>query len=658
MFMYYNKHDIEQLFITSNRDHFPYMKLIKILMYYYLAFIALFFIGRATLFSIYYERFSHSDVNYWLSFLYGLKMDTIMACATLIIPLILLTLMPRRAMNFVNRFLTGYFLAAILLFIYIENATLPFFAEYDVRPNFLFVEYLIYPQEVFAMIFSAYKLELFLAMLMLCGAAYAFIKAKKIHDFRPVFELHYFKRVLLFFPLIFILALGIRSSLGHRPANISDAMYSSNRIVNEISKNSLHSIAYAIYSDMKYANKKLKKYGEMDIKEAMGRVSQQLNIDLSQGESPFRRSEVSHFPRHKPKNLVIFLQESLGAQFVAATGGEPGITPNFNRLSQEGILFANLYSNGTRSIRGIAGSVSGNYSIPGKGVIKRNKSQSDFFTAATLLKPFGYHSQFIYGGESRFDNMRGWFLGNGFDEIIDQARFIKPEYTGTWGVSDEDMVNRAHQEFKAMHDKGQPFISVMFSTSNHSPFDFPDGKIDLIKGIPEKSELNAIKFADYAIGRFIEQARQEEYYNDTVFVIVADHNIRVRGNDMLPVKLYHIPGMILGGGIEPEVIDRLTSQPDVLATALDLIGKDLTYPILGHSVFSDNKRDLVLMQFNDTFALRIGAEVAVLRPDKEALTFLYKDKQMIPSDHNKELEQNALAFILTMNHLYQERLFK
>ena len=635
------------------------MKLIKTLFYYFLALVSLFFIGRAVLFTLYFERFSQSDVNYWLAFLYGLKMDVIVACATLIIPLILLSLFPKQAKNYVNKFLTGYFLLAFLLFIYIENATLPFFAEYDVRPNFLFVEYLEYPKEVFNMIFAAYKLELFIALIMLISAAYFFLKSKKLHDFEAVFEVHYFKRFILFFPLIFILALGIRSSFGHRPANISDAMYSSNRVVNEITKNSIYSIAYAIYRNKKYGNSKLDVYGEMDIKDALKRVSTALNIELSENaESPFSREEMTHFPASKPKNLVIFLQESLGSQFVEVTGGEPGITPHFNRLSQEGVLFTNLFSNGTRSIRGIAGSVSGNFSVPGKGVVKRNKSQSGFFTIASLLKPSGYHSMFFYGGESRFDNMKGWFLGNGFDEVIDQPKFVDPEFTGTWGVSDGDMVIRAHQEFKKLSAKQQPFVAVMFSTSNHSPFDFPSGKIELIDGIPEKSELNAIKYADYAIGHFIEEAKKEAYYQDTVFVIVADHNIRVRGSDMLPVKLYHIPGMILGGGIEPQKIDRLTTQPDVLATALDLTGQNLTYPVLGRSVFSDKKKDLALMQFNDTYAYRIGNKVAVLRPQKEALTFIYQDEKMIPTEHDKELESNALAFILTMNHLYEKRLFK
>jgi phosphoglycerol transferase MdoB-like AlkP superfamily enzyme len=96
-------------------------------------------------------------------------------------------------------------------------------------------------------------------------------------------------------------------------------------------------------------------------------------------------------------------------------------------------------------------------------------------------------TSFIYGGKSRFDNMRGWFLGNGFNKIIDQPKFINPSFTGTWGVSDEDMVIRANNEFKKHYNNNQKFASVMFSTSNHVPFDFPENRIELINGVDKKS---------------------------------------------------------------------------------------------------------------------------------------------------------------------------
>lgn len=635
------------------------MTIIRKLWVYYISMIAIFFLGRSLLFILYFDKFKDTETNYWMAFIYGLRMDTITASILLIIPVILLTLSPNRIKTFIDKFLKYYILIVLSIIIYIENATFPFIAQYDVRPNYLFVEYLEYPQEVFSMLFADYKLDLLIALIMISGFIYLYLKYVTEKSFNVFESISYTKRLLLFIPLALLLFIGIRSSFGHRPANISDAMYSSNRMVNEITKNSLYSIGYAVYVNNKHGSKKLvKQYGKMNIEEAISRVENRLGIHSLDKLHPFSRLEKSHFKRSEPKNLVILLQESLGYQFVEAVGGEKGITPHLNKLSKEGILFTDLYSNGTRSIRGIAGTVAGNFSIPGKGVLKRNKSQNNFFTIASLLKTFDYHTMFIYGGESRFDNMRSWFLGNGFDEIIDQPKFIEPSFTGTWGVSDADELNRANEEFKKLYAKKKKFASVVFSTSNHAPFDFPDNKITLVEGVDKKSVKNAIKYADFSIGQFIEQAKKEEYYKDTLFVIVADHNVRVYGDDMVPVNMFHIPGLILGEDIKPIIYDHISTQPDILATALDLIGLDLKYPIMGHSIFSDDKQDVSLMQFHTSYALRAGNKVAILRPNKKPITFLYKNQHLLKTKSDSELEKDVLAFVLALNYIYDKKLYK
>jgi phosphoglycerol transferase MdoB-like AlkP superfamily enzyme len=528
-----------------------------------------------------------------------------------------------------------------------------------VRPNYLFVEYLEYPKEVFSMIIAEYRVELLSAFVIIASFIYLYLKNFKKDEFKVVFEINHFKRVLLFIPLGVILFIGIRSSFGHRGANISDAMYSSNRAVNEITKNSIHSIAYAIYVNAKHEGEGASSlYGKIDIDEAIKRVEKILNIKNDNSKLPLSRVVKSNFKTKTPKNLVIFLQESLGAQFVEAVGGEKGITPNLNKLAKEGIVFTNLYSNGTRSVRGIAGTVAGNFSVPGKGIVKRNKSQQDFFTLAKVLKPYGYQTSFIYGGESRFDNMKSWFLGNGFDKIIDEEKFENPKFVGTWGVCDEEVVIRANEEYKKLYNKNQKFASVIFSTSNHSPFDFPDNKIELIDGVKKKSVKNAIKYADFAIGKFIELAKKEAYYKDTVFLIIADHNVRVYGNDMVPVDMFQIPAVILADGIKPQEYNHLSTQPDTLASVLDLIGLDLRYPIMGNSIFNNKKTDISFMQFNSFYALRVGDKVAVLRPKKEPLTFIYKNKHLIKTEPDKELQKNALAFIVTLDYLYKNKLYR
>ena len=296
-------------------------------------------------------------------------------------------------------------------------------------------------------------------------------------------------------------------------------------------------------------------------------------------------------------------------------------------------------------------------SVPGKGVVKRSKSQSDFFTFSKLLKPLGYHTMFLYGGEARFDNMRSWFLGNGFDEIVEQKDYTNPAYVATWGVSDEDLVKKGNERFSALYEEGKPFAALMFSSSNHSPFDIPKGRITETKQ-GEKCVENAIQYADYAIGEFFKEAKRLPYYKDTIFVVIADHNIRVYGDDVVPVNMFHIPALILGEGVEARAYSKLSSQPDVLATAIDYLGKDLKYPILGKSIFVDIKKDVNLMQFNENYALRIGNKVAVVRPRAKAETFTYHKQHLIPAPHDEALEKDALAFVIGLNYLYDKQLYR
>ena len=629
------------------------MQLLKKLFTYYLGMIALLFTGRLLLFIWQFDRFSDSGVNYWLSFLYGLKMDTMVVSMLLVIPLVVLSFTPTVLSKIANLFLRLYFVSVFAFLIYMENATFPFFSQYDVRPNFKFVEYLEYPVEVFHMLIADFKLPLFIAFTMMGLFVWWFMRRSK-ESFISVLELPWLKRAVWFLPIALLLFIGIRSSFGHRAANISDAMYSSDRIVNEVTKNSLYAVGYAIYANKHYASKTIKLYGKMDKNEALKRMQEVLQIkgnDLK-STSPFKRIEKTHFPTSKKKNLVIFLQESLGYQFVT-----PEITPNLLKLKENSLWFNETYSNGTRSVRGIAGTTAGFLAVPGKGVVKRAKSQNDFFTFSELLKPLGYHTMFLYGGEARFDNMRSWFLGNGFDEIVEQKDYENPAYVATWGASDEDLVKKGNEKFSKLYQEGKPFAALMFSSSNHSPFDIPAGRIEEVKKGVNCVE-NAVKYADYAIGEFFKEAKKLPYYKDTIFVVIADHNIRVYGDDVVPVNMFHIPALILGEGVEPKVYDDLVSQPDVLATVLDYLGKEFAYPILGKSIFSDSKKGVNLMQFNENYALRVGNTVAVVRPRKKAQTFKYVNNHLVEIAHNEKLEKDALAFVIGLNYLYDKQLYR
>ncbi len=632
------------------------MKLIKELFKVYLLFVALFLIGRFFFYLLYFERFNDISLSEsLLTFIYGLRMDTIVICIILVIPTIFLAITPKIFSNFISKFLSIYILFFLLIALFIECASFPFFAQYDLRPNYLFIEYLEYPQEVTSLLFKDYKFQ-FIAVFILIIATIKIYSKSKFIKFEQVFKQNYVSRILILVPILLILFLGIRSSLGHRPVNISDALYSTNRVINEITKNSLHSLGYAYYSNKKAENN-ISKYGKIDIKEAYKVASLAIGIDYKDEKKPFYREVKSKLASKKQKNLVIFIQESMGAQFTGFIGKQ-NFTPNLDNLAQDYLSFTNLYSNGTRSVRGLAALTSGTLPINGIEVIKRNKSQEGYFTIASLLKPYGYKSSFIYGGEARFDNMKGWYLGNGFDEVIEQKDFTNPIFTSTWGVSDEDLVIKANEKFKSYYENKEKFVSVMFSSSNHMPFELPDGKIEFEKNIPKTSVENAIKYADFAIGKFFELAKKEDYFKDTVFVVIADHNVRVYGDQIVPIDMFQIPAVIVSSDIPHQIFTNLTSQSDVLATALDLIGIDLSYPILGNSIFKDNKKNINLMIFDEIYAYRKEDKVAILVPNMPIKTYLYKDKKLTEIENDLVLEKEALALIYVLDDMYKNKSYK
>jgi len=624
----------------------------------YAAWLLICLVGRLALFGWQWARLGDLGLaSKAMAFVHGWRMDTMALGFLLALPVLLLTLAPSSLHKAVGRAVRGWALLVLLVLTFMEVAGFPFFAEYDVRPNILFVEYLRYPREVASMLWKDQKIGLALSLFFLVVVALFFRRRAIFARVGEVVSAAWWRRAVWCLPWLVILFLGIRSSFGHRAANISDALYSPNRIANEIAKNTLYSVGDAAYRARQDGGRQAKKYGEIPMEEAFARAFRLFGV-APDAQRPFSREVPSRFPSAQPKNLVIIVEESLGAQFVSFTGGENGLTPSIDALAERGIAFTNLYSNGTRSIRGLSALSAGFLPVVGDGVIKRTKSQSGFFSLASLLKPHGYYCNFIYGGEGRFDNMKAWYLGNGFDEVIEQKDFEHPSFVSTWGVSDEDLLLKANDRYKQLASAGKPFASVVFSSSNHVPFELPEKKIEWVDGVDKFSVKNAIKYSDYAVGRFFALAKNEAYFANTVFVVVADHNIRVYGDDFVPVSAFHIPALIYGQGIAPRRHEGLSSQPDVLASALDLLGLDLRYPILGSSIFTPGRQEFVLMQFNDFFGFRRGDEVAVFRPGKAPATFRYEGGHLRAAPKNAELERDGLSLIHVTEDLYDRRLYR
>ncbi|WDO13807.1 LTA synthase family protein [Flavobacterium sp. WW92] len=544
-----------------------------------------------------------------------------------------------------------------------ELSTPDFVAQYDTRPNRLFLDYLIYPKEVMGTLLKSYLPSLIFTTIFLGVAVYfGYKKGKKL--FYP--SAQDYKTKLILFPLVaFLLFFGARSSLtSKRPINASNAVFSTDQLTNCVGLNSFYTVAFAAYS-LKNEDNAAKMYGKMDANEAYDRVKKYMTAssqDFTDAALPLLHNQNPDSLREKPYNLVIFLQESLGAEYVGSLGGKP-LTPNFDKLANEGLLFTNLYCTGTRSVRGIEAVVTGFLPSPSESVVKLSNSQSGFFTLAELLKDKGYDTSFIYGGSANFDNMASFFNGNGFENIVDEQDFDndgkKYAFKGTWGYSDEDLATKANDYFKSQ--KNKPFFSLMFSTSNHEPFEFPDGRIKLFDK-KKNTVNNAMKYADFSIGKFFELAKKEGYFKNTVFIVIADHNTRTYGKHLVPIKKFRIPALIIGPQVpKGEKYAKLSSQIDIPPTLLSMIGMKVQTPMPGRNIhdIKPETKGRAIMQFHDINAFRVEDQVVIMQPNKKPLQFkIENDSVLTPMKLDEELAKDALAHVTAASDLYKEKKYK
>jgi phosphoglycerol transferase MdoB-like AlkP superfamily enzyme len=615
-------------------------------------------ISRIILFFIFKERVVENP-NYGQLFLIGLRFDLILMSYIAFLPAVLLSLLPDSVLQYIKKFFSIYFIFFLFLFLLMELSTLDFINQYDTRPNRLFLDYLIYPKEVVGTLLKSYLPSLIITTILLNSALFfAFKFGKKL--FYPQ-ESNYKTKLLLFLVVAFFLFWGARGSLtSKRPINGSNAIFCSDQMTNSLGLNSLYTVAFAAYSLKNEGD--VKKYGKMDELEAYTRVKKYMDVtEFLPGEVPFlhlQKAEVAQ-PKY---NVVIFLQESLGAEYVGCLNGLP-LTPELDKLSKEGLLFTNLYCTGTRSVRGIEQVTAGFLPNPSESIVKLGGSQQGFFTLADAFGRQNYDTSFIYGGMANFDNMASFFNGNGFKNIIDETDFDtdgkKYAMKGTWGYSDEDLAVKANEYYKSLGNK--PFFSLMFSTSNHEPFEFPNDRIKLYEQ-PKNTVHNAMKYADFSIGKFFELAKKEAYFKNTIFVVIADHNTRTYGKNLVPVNKFHIPALIIAPNVDKgSTYDNLASQMDIPTTVLALSGITTKTPMPGRNLLKLPKgiKGRTIMLFHETYAFRVEDDIVILNPNTKPLQFKVKsDTELIPVALNEELAKDALAHIVASSNLYKNRVYK
>jgi len=315
-------------------------------------------------------------------------------------------------------------------------------------------------------------------------------------------------------------------------------------------------------------------------------------------------------------NVILVTIESLSAKYLGSFGDKHGLTPNLDKLRGQSLAFSNFYATGTRTDRGLEAITLSVPPTPGRSIVKRIGRESGFASLGRQFNDQGYDSVFLYGGRGYFDNMNAFFGGNGY-RIVDQSSVPDSEmgFTNAWGMSDEDLYRQALKVADADQAAGKPFFLQLMTTSNHRPYTYPEGRIDIPSG---QGRDGAVKYTDHAIGEFLAQAQRKPWFDNTVFVFVADHTAGSAGKEDLPVANYHIPLFIYAPSvIAPREVTAVASQIDLAPTLLGLLNFDYTSSFFGHNVLAANAPEgRALIGNYQHLGLFDGTNLAILSPRK------------------------------------------
>lgn len=553
-----------------------------------------------------------------------------------------------------------------------------FFDEFDSRFNTVAIDYLVYPHEVFTNLRESYPLPLIGTACLLGGGAISWLGFAK---FGPAWHPQ---------PVLTKLkAIGI-AMIACLLANVTvldiETSFSRQRVVNELANNGWASALHAAWSrNLDYKAF----YLTMDRREAFVRARKLLaepgatfiapeppplpaeeskeNEWLKAARDSITR-DIAGDPAKKKLNLCIIAEESFGSEFWGCLGrtvdGVPHtLTPRMDDLAaREGLLFTNMLADGNRTIRGIEAIFSDFPPLPGDSILARDKTEN-VETLARVLKRDGYNTEFLYAGHGTFDFIKSYVSRNGWDHLVEESDFENPAFRTAWGVSDEDLLQRGIVEMRKLHATGKPFFTSFLTVSNHRPFTYPAGRI------PEDPNAHnrehAVKYADWALGDFFDRARHEPFWNDTIFVVVADHGARVYGRQTIPMKSYQIPWLVVAPGIiqSPQRNDAPGCQLDIGPTLLGMIGRPYRSLFFGHDLLKEGsvERTRNLMHHNRSIAVYHDKRQVVFGLNK-SVEYWYGDPGSVfmkrvsaPDSEFESIREDGEALFQVADELYTHR---
>ncbi|TFH77865.1 LTA synthase family protein [Pseudomonas kribbensis] len=506
-------------------------------------------------------------------------------------------------------FLQGLLTVSLYAMLFTAVAEWLFWDEFGVRFNFIAVDYLVYSDEVLNNVLESYPIGKLLSILAVLAIALSFALRKPFNAAldAPLPPLR--GRLLNALALLVVAGLSLQLISQDAPRAQGGNAYQ-----NELASNGPYQFFAAFRNnELDYSQF----YKSLPADKVAGQMRAELNEPNARfvGQDPqdIRRDIDNPGVTRKP-NIVLVTIESLSAKYLGSNGDGRNLTPNLDALRKQSLYFNNFYATGTRTDRGLEAITLAIPPTPGRSIVKRIGRESGFASLGQQLSAVGYDSVFVYGGRGYFDNMNAFFSGNGY-RVVDQSSVDESEihFKNAWGMADEDLYKQTLKLADADYAKQQPFLLQLMTTSNHRPYTYPENRIDIKSG---NGRDGAVKYTDYAIGQFLEQARQKPWFDNTIFIFVADHTAGSAGKEDLPITNYQIPLFIYAPKlIEARENAQLASQIDLAPTLLGLLNLDYQSTFFGRNLLADNPLPPRVVVGNyQHLGLFDGKDLAILSP--------------------------------------------
>lgn len=610
---------------------------------------------RVLLTAISWSQLDESLAELASLFLRGLLFDAVVAAYVYGVFAILGVLVPEKWRQSAWGHKTTLVIASCFLFGlgFVLVAEWFFWQEFNVRFNFIAVDYLVYRREVTGNISESYPVVPILATVAFIALAITYLLRSPIQDSinHPLNK----KQRLASLTTAIIILFGVGQLRGNDVPQLSNNMY-----IEELARNGVFQFFYAFrHNHLDYPT-------FYQVAENLEQASAQLKANVVLPHETLlnphelfdvtRQVHIAQPERHL--NVILISVESLSADYMEAFGNQENLTPNLDALSKQGLFFTQYYATGNRTVRGLEALTLGIPPTAGSAVVRRPNNDG-LFSLASVLNKKGYDSKFIYSGYGYFDNMNAFFAGNGY-QVIDRTDFTEDEqvFANVWGVADEYLYLRTLREADKSYAAKKPFFSIVLTTSNHRPYTFPQGRIDA----PQKKWSSAVKYTDWAIANFIKQAKQKPWFNDTIFVISADHCSGSAGKTAVPVERYHIPLIIYAPQhITPKKIDQLASQMDVPPTILGLLNMSYVSRFIGRDILRTPKAEQrALLATYQRLGLYKNDDLVILSPQKQVEIHRQPlgDDEVLAASANPTLLQEAISYYQGTDYMLKHGLLK